>query len=120
MGITAPDELIARGVLMWAALFGCISFEVFGQYGPDTFTQPQDLFEHQLRVLVETVGLGADAQSLSSQMTAPLVTVAPTSAVEAGDGAGLVGLERLLHLHRLEDDDDVALGDGLALGRRRP
>ena len=57
MGITAPDALIARGLLMWAALFGCISFEVFGQYGPDTFTQPQDLFEHQLRVLVETVGL---------------------------------------------------------------
>jgi len=57
-GVTAPDELIARGMLMWAALFGCISFEVFGQYGPDTLTQPQDLFEHQLRVLIETVGLG--------------------------------------------------------------
>jgi AcrR family transcriptional regulator len=56
-GITAPDALIVRGVLTWAALFGCISFEVFGQYGPETFTQPQDLFEHQLRVLVETVGL---------------------------------------------------------------
>ena len=48
-------------------------------------------------------------------MTAPLVTVAPTSAVEAGDGAGLVGLEGLLHLHGLEDHDDVALGDLLAL-----
>jgi len=56
-GITAPDELIARGMLMWAALFGCITFEVFGQYGPDTITQPQDLFEHQLKVLIETVGL---------------------------------------------------------------
>jgi AcrR family transcriptional regulator len=58
MGITAPDELIARGVLVWAAVFGCVSFEVFGQYGPDTFTQPQDLFEHQLEVLAGTVGLG--------------------------------------------------------------
>ncbi len=57
LGITAPDGLIARGLLMWAALFGCISFEVFGQYGPDSFTQPQDLFEHQLRALVELVGL---------------------------------------------------------------
>jgi AcrR family transcriptional regulator len=56
-GIAAPDDLIARGVLMWAALFGCISFEVFGQYGADTFTQPQDLFEHHLAVLLETVGL---------------------------------------------------------------
>ena len=57
LGITAPDGLIARGLLMWAALFGCISFEVFGQYGPDSFTQPQDLFEHQLKVLVELMGL---------------------------------------------------------------
>lgn len=56
-GITAPDGLIARGLLVWAALFGCISFEVFGQYGPDTFTQPRDLFEHQLKMLVETMGL---------------------------------------------------------------
>ena len=39
------------------------------------------------------------------------MTVSPTSAVQPGDGAGLVGLERLLHLHRLEDDDEVALGD---------
>ena len=53
----APDELIVRGLLMWAALFGCITFEVFGQYGPDAFTQPQDLFEHQLRLLIETVGV---------------------------------------------------------------
>lgn len=58
MGITAPDHLIARGVLVWAALFGCISFEVFGQYGPDTFARPRDLFEHHLAVLAETVGLG--------------------------------------------------------------
>ena len=55
--LTAPDELISRGMLMWAALFGCISFEVFGQYGADTLTQPQDLFEHHLRVLTEMVGV---------------------------------------------------------------
>ncbi len=57
-GLTVPDEVISRGLLMWAALFGCVSFEVFGQYGLDTLTQPHDLFEHHLRVLVETVGLG--------------------------------------------------------------
>ena len=57
MEITAPDALIARGLFGWAALFGCIGFEVFGQYGPDTFTQPGDLFEHHLDVLVEVVGL---------------------------------------------------------------
>lgn len=58
MGISVPDRLVARGVLAWAALFGCISFEVFGQYGADTFAAPGDLFEHHLTLLAETVGLG--------------------------------------------------------------
>ena len=59
MGITAPDALVARGMLAWAALFGCVSFEVFGQYGPDTFAEPTDIFEHHLHALVATVGLAA-------------------------------------------------------------
>ncbi len=57
LGITAPDALIARGMLAWAALFGCVSFELFGQYGPDAFAEPKDIFEHHLAALVETVGL---------------------------------------------------------------
>lgn len=57
LGLTAPDSLIARGLLVWASLFGCISFELFDQYGPDTFADPKDIFEHHLRVLVDTVGL---------------------------------------------------------------
>lgn len=57
IGLTAPDALIARGMLAWAALFGCVSFEVFGQYGPNTFTDPKDVFEHHLRVLVATLGI---------------------------------------------------------------
>lgn len=57
MGLTAPDALITRGMLAWAALFGCVSFEVFGQYGPNTFTDPKDVFEHHLRVLVATLGI---------------------------------------------------------------
>ncbi|MDR7251533.1 AcrR family transcriptional regulator [Nocardioides sp. BE266] len=58
LGITAPDALVARGMLAWAALFGCVSFEVFGQYGADTFSDPKDIFEHHLAALVATVGLG--------------------------------------------------------------
>lgn len=58
LAIAAPDELVARGMLAWAALFGCVSFEVFGQYGADTFTDPKDIFEHHLDVLVAAVGLG--------------------------------------------------------------
>jgi hypothetical protein len=55
--LTSPDEVITRGVLAWAALFGCVSFELFGQYGPETFTDPDALFEQHLAVLAETVGL---------------------------------------------------------------
>ena len=54
---TAPDDLVLRGVLCWAGLFGCVSFEVFGQYGPDTFAAADDLFEFQLQVLAEATGL---------------------------------------------------------------
>ena len=57
VGLTAPDRLVARGLFAWAALFGCVSFEVFGQYGADTFTDPGDLFEHHVAALVEAVGL---------------------------------------------------------------
>lgn len=57
MGITAPDALVARGMLAWASLFGCVSFELFGQYGPDAFAEPKDLFEHHLQVLAMTVGI---------------------------------------------------------------
>lgn len=57
LGLTTPDALVARGMLAWAALFGCVSFEVFGQYGADTFSDPKDIFEHHLDALVEAVGL---------------------------------------------------------------
>ena len=58
MALTVPDELLARGVLAWAALFGAVSFEVFGQYGADTFADPAALFEHHLTVLDQILGLG--------------------------------------------------------------
>ena len=54
--LTAPDALIARGVLAWAALFGAINFDVFDQYGPQTFTDRDDLFAHHLDILLETIG----------------------------------------------------------------
>lgn len=57
MGLEADDELIVRGTLVWAALFGIISFEVFGQYGAGTFSDPEQLFEQHLLVLKGVVGL---------------------------------------------------------------
>jgi AcrR family transcriptional regulator len=57
MGLTVPERLVARGLFAWAALFGCVTWEVFGQYGSATFAEPADLFEQHLAALVESVGL---------------------------------------------------------------
>ncbi|WP_461172892.1 TetR/AcrR family transcriptional regulator [Arthrobacter sp. Z1-9] len=56
------EELVARGVLVWSALFGAVSFEVFNQYGPDTFSAPEELFDHHLNVLAEVAGLVSAAE----------------------------------------------------------
>ncbi|WP_426997265.1 TetR/AcrR family transcriptional regulator [Pseudarthrobacter sp. N5] len=58
LGLAVPDGLLARGALVWTSLFGAISFEVFGQYGRDTFGARDQLFEHHLKVLADIVGLG--------------------------------------------------------------
>lgn len=55
--LAVSEDAVARGVLVWISLFGAVSFEVFGQYGPDTFSAPDSLFEHQLDVLQGVVGL---------------------------------------------------------------
>lgn len=57
LGLAVPDAALARGVLVWTSVFGAVSFEVFGQYGPDTFAARDELFEHQLAVLQRVVGL---------------------------------------------------------------
>lgn len=55
--LAAPAEILARTTLVWPALFGCVTFEVFGQYGTDTFTDDAVLFELQLRQLADLLGL---------------------------------------------------------------
>ncbi|MBS9374583.1 TetR/AcrR family transcriptional regulator [Rhodococcus sp. B50] len=54
--LTVPDSVLARGIWAWPSLFGVVSFEVFGQYGPDTFPDRGVLFEHHLDLLAHTVG----------------------------------------------------------------
>jgi AcrR family transcriptional regulator len=56
-GLALPDALLARGALVWTSLFGAISFEVFGQYGPDTFAARDELFAHHLGLLAGVAGL---------------------------------------------------------------
>jgi AcrR family transcriptional regulator len=46
------DATVLRCFLLWAALVGAISLEVFGQYGADTLTDPSVVFEGQLALLV--------------------------------------------------------------------
>ena len=58
-GLAMPDELQANGALVWTSLFGAVSFEVFGQYGADTFRARDELFEHHLTVLAGVAGLAA-------------------------------------------------------------
>lgn len=52
-----PDDVVARGAFAWAALFGCVSFEVFGQYGPDGFGDPAALFDLNLDAIAAHIGL---------------------------------------------------------------
>ena len=47
------DAAVAKALLLWAGLIGAISLEVFGQYGPDTFGDPQPVFALQVDQLIE-------------------------------------------------------------------
>jgi hypothetical protein len=47
------DSAVAKCFLLWAGLIGAISLEVFGQYGPDTLTDPADAFDLQVSLLIE-------------------------------------------------------------------
>lgn len=61
LGLAVPDELLANGALVWTSLFGAVGFEVFGQYGADTFRARDELFEHHLAVLAGIAGIAGIA-----------------------------------------------------------
>ncbi|MGX9792065.1 TetR/AcrR family transcriptional regulator [Mycobacterium sp. MMS18-G62] len=46
------DSAVAKCFVLWAALVGAISLEVFGQYGTDTLTEPAAIFDTHVRLLV--------------------------------------------------------------------
>jgi AcrR family transcriptional regulator len=54
--LDAPDWLFSRGITVWSAMFGAVSFDVFDMYGRDTFVDRAELFELQLDRLVELLG----------------------------------------------------------------
>jgi AcrR family transcriptional regulator len=50
------EQVLVRGLLGWTAMYGLVSFELFGQYGP-TISHPALYFDHQLARLAELIGL---------------------------------------------------------------
>jgi AcrR family transcriptional regulator len=54
-GFPGDDSVIAKCFLFWAGVLGAISLEVFGQYGTDTLTDPEAVFDTQLRLLVDVL-----------------------------------------------------------------
>ncbi|QIS20501.1 TetR/AcrR family transcriptional regulator [Nocardia terpenica] len=60
-GLDLPDWLLGRGISVWAALFGAVSFDVFDMYGPDTFTDRAEVFEHHLDSLGVMLGVRSAA-----------------------------------------------------------
>lgn len=55
--LDAPPLAVARGLGLWSALVGAVSFEVFDQYGPATLTDPAAFFDLHLEGVVAGVGL---------------------------------------------------------------
>jgi AcrR family transcriptional regulator len=51
------DATVMKCFLLWAALVGAISLEVFGQYGADTLSTPADVFDGQIRLLIAALSL---------------------------------------------------------------
>lgn len=66
LGLDLDPDVLARAVMLWSAMIGAVSLEVFGQYGADTFTDPGRLFEHQM-----TSALTALAARPSGYRTVP-------------------------------------------------
>lgn len=56
LGVQVDDDLLARGILAWTALFGLISFELFGQFVGGVHDHAAH-FSHQLERLALVIGL---------------------------------------------------------------
>ncbi|BBX16476.1 putative HTH-type transcriptional regulator [Mycolicibacterium duvalii] len=52
-GVSVGDAALVKSLLLWAALIGAVNLEVFGHYGPDTFTGPAEVFDVQVELLLD-------------------------------------------------------------------
>jgi AcrR family transcriptional regulator len=51
-----PDDVIFRGVTAWTALYGWVSFELFGQFN-NTIEDRRTAFDHAMRLMAAMMGL---------------------------------------------------------------
>ncbi|MGH3561329.1 MAG: TetR/AcrR family transcriptional regulator, partial [Mycobacterium sp.] len=54
-GFPGDDATVAKCFLVWGAVVGATSLEVFGQYGPGTLTEPGAVFDAQVRLLLDVL-----------------------------------------------------------------
>ncbi|MFE3982985.1 TetR/AcrR family transcriptional regulator [Nocardia tengchongensis] len=59
-GHEMPDWLLARGISVWMALIGAVSFDVFHWYGTDRVGDRSEIFEYHLDNVSTLAGLTGD------------------------------------------------------------
>ena len=52
--------MLSRAGLVWATVVGGTSLEVFGQYGADTFRDPSQAYDQQVRMALDVLRGGLD------------------------------------------------------------
>jgi len=60
VGLATHPAVLARALLLWATVVGATSLEVFGQYGEDTFTEPAQAYDAQVRMALGVLRGGLD------------------------------------------------------------
>jgi hypothetical protein len=60
VGLAAHPAVLSRALLLWSTVVGGTSLEVFGQYGADTFAQPGQAYDQQLRMVLDVLRGGLD------------------------------------------------------------
>nr|WP_262401524.1 TetR-like C-terminal domain-containing protein [Actinomadura sp. CNU-125] len=55
VGLTVPDDVVARAVTAWSGLFGTVGFELFGTF-ENTIEERADYFDHSMTLLARLIG----------------------------------------------------------------
>ena len=55
VGLDTHPAVLSRGLLLWSAVVGGTSLEVFGQYGADSFRTPRQAYDQQLRMAISVL-----------------------------------------------------------------